>query len=82
MGHENVDYVRADYRAVPHKCVYRYVKRSSQVKPNGQTLWERCKCGRRVFVDSTYIVEGRKSPLVVKHWYDKDGNLEKTTGDK
>ena len=40
---------------------------------------ERCRCGRLV-KGLMELVDG--NPVTVKHWFDRDGNLERKTGYK
>lgn len=45
-------------------------------------MWsERCRCGRFAVLSLTHCENLEKTaPMVVKHWFDKEGNFEKTTG--
>lgn len=64
-----------------HWCKYYLVKKSvtSRYQP-GQWI-ERCKCGRVVNVSIAKRENGKKVDIqMTKHWFDKDGLLERITG--
>lgn len=47
---------------------------------NGLNWMERCKCTRYVWIDCSKVLGDTKTPRVIKHWYNEDGVLERTTG--
>ena len=65
-----------------HFCAYTVIRRSITHSQTGIRWIERCRCGRMVDVDRTYIVEGSKFPTVRRCWFDREGNLVRVTGTK
>jgi hypothetical protein len=63
-----------------HICRYFLVKDSIKSTKNGQTWWERCRCGNNVIIDATFIVEGSNFPRQTRTWFDSDGNMTNITG--
>lgn len=70
-------------RQQSHFCDYRLIKTSVSPTVGGLNRWtERCKCGRSVIVSQGFAETGRKVvPILRKYWYNRDGVLERTTGD-
>lgn len=65
-----------------HFCYYRVIK-SSLWRDKEYTKWsEVCRCGRSKEIDYKFIVEGSNFPKMRVHWFDQEGKLERTTGDK
>lgn len=60
-----------------HYCRYKVIR--SSVSKDG---WiERCRCGRQVVITLQRSESPEKtSAKVMKHWFDKDGILERMTG--
>lgn len=76
----NQDIVYRKPYYVDHRCRFSVIKKSVKDTLNGKKWFEKCRCGRTVLVDCNLIVEGANSPRIKKHWYDKEGNFERTTG--
>ena len=63
----------------PHWCYYRRLQGSSNRTDTTMEWIERCRCGRLV-KGVMEVVNG--TPVTVKHWFDREGNLERKTGFK
>lgn len=63
-----------------HNCLYMLMRRTIKMTGSHQQWMERCRCGRLRVVDWNMIGDGGKSPALLKHWYDQNGNFVKTTG--
>lgn len=64
-----------------HFCYYRRLAGSSELAGGGMKWIERCRCGRQVVITLQRSESPEKtSAKVMKHWFDKDGILERMTG--
>lgn len=63
-----------------HHCNYQVLRGTKAITAYGRKWTERCWCKRMVIVDCKYIVAGSNIPAITKYWFDRDGNLERTTG--
>lgn len=60
-----------------HYCIYYIIR--GVAKDHGYV--ERCKCGRMNVVSiSRRLLEKKVEAIVSKQWFDREGNLERTTG--
>lgn len=69
-----------DFKPYTHYCKYYVLKKSMRSHMHGQSWYERCKCGRTIWIDCKFYVEGRNSPQITKTWFDREGNIERVTG--
>lgn len=66
----------------PHWCFYRRLQGSSRLTGLGMEWVERCRCGRQVVITLLRSESPQKvGSKVIKHWFDRDGKLERMTGD-
>lgn len=58
---------------------YRVVNRSQSHFGTGMRWIERCRCGSAVQCEHSFAVGGNRSETV-KHWFNREGDLERITG--
>ena len=65
----------------PHFCLYRRLQGSSVLIGQTMTWIERCRCMKVVNVSlSRSETEKKVKVHIEKHWFDRDGKLERITG--
>jgi hypothetical protein len=65
-----------------HYCFFRLIRSSIHYFGDDRMVsHERCSCGRTKRIDCKFDLVELKSPKLLVSWFDKEGNLERVTGD-
>lgn len=65
----------------PHLHNFRVVNRSQSHYGTGMRWIERCRCSCTIQCDNSFEF-GSSKAKTVKHWFDREGNLLRITGEK
>lgn len=66
-----------------HHCAYKIVRRTVLRGEKVSSWNERCRCGRTIFVEHSFLADDKTvRPVVRKTWFYPNGDFWRTTGMK